>query len=70
MNEPMLKTETAAISSAEFFDRARARLDFDIPAGLTDAQRKRLADVRADRLGRATRGLDLRDDRVRLCAAR
>jgi 8-oxo-dGTP pyrophosphatase MutT (NUDIX family) len=33
----MLKTETAAISSAEFFDRARARLDFDIPAGLTDA---------------------------------
>jgi 8-oxo-dGTP pyrophosphatase MutT (NUDIX family) len=37
LNEPMLKTETAAISSAEFFDRARARLDFDIPAGLTDA---------------------------------
>jgi 8-oxo-dGTP pyrophosphatase MutT (NUDIX family) len=33
----MLKTEGAAISSAEFFDRARARLGFDIPAGLTDA---------------------------------
>jgi 8-oxo-dGTP pyrophosphatase MutT (NUDIX family) len=33
----MLKTEAAAISSAEFFDRARARLGFDIPAGLTDA---------------------------------
>jgi 8-oxo-dGTP pyrophosphatase MutT (NUDIX family) len=33
----MLKTEAAAISSAEFFDRARARLRFEIPAGLTDA---------------------------------
>jgi 8-oxo-dGTP pyrophosphatase MutT (NUDIX family) len=33
----MLKTEPAAIGSAEFFDRARARLRFDIPAGLTDA---------------------------------
>jgi 8-oxo-dGTP pyrophosphatase MutT (NUDIX family) len=35
----MLKTEPAAvtISSAEFFDRARARLRFDVPAGLTDA---------------------------------
>jgi 8-oxo-dGTP pyrophosphatase MutT (NUDIX family) len=35
----MLKPEPAAvtISSAEFFDRARARLRFDVPAGLTDA---------------------------------
>src|ERR1700728_5487131 len=33
----MLKAEPAAISSAEFFDRARARLRFDVPAGLTDA---------------------------------
>jgi 8-oxo-dGTP pyrophosphatase MutT (NUDIX family) len=35
----MLKTEPAAIAfnSAEFFDRARARLSFDVPAGLTDA---------------------------------
>ena len=33
----MLKTEPAAIGSAEFFDRARARLRFDVPAGLTDA---------------------------------
>ena len=34
----MLKTEPAAVTigSAEFFDRARARLRFDIPAGLTD----------------------------------
>ena len=32
----MLKTEPGAISSAEFFDRARARLRFDIPAGLSD----------------------------------
>jgi 8-oxo-dGTP pyrophosphatase MutT (NUDIX family) len=29
--------DPAAIGSAEFFDRARARLRFDIPAGLTDA---------------------------------
>jgi 8-oxo-dGTP pyrophosphatase MutT (NUDIX family) len=35
----MLKTEsrTADISSVEFFDRARARLRFDIPPGLDDA---------------------------------
>jgi 8-oxo-dGTP pyrophosphatase MutT (NUDIX family) len=33
----MLKTESAAIGSAEFFDRARARLRFEVPAGLTDA---------------------------------
>jgi 8-oxo-dGTP pyrophosphatase MutT (NUDIX family) len=36
LNEPMRKTEGDAISSAEFFDRARMRLRFDIPAGLTD----------------------------------
>jgi len=29
--------DPAAIGSAEFFDRARARLRFDIPAGMTDA---------------------------------
>jgi 8-oxo-dGTP pyrophosphatase MutT (NUDIX family) len=35
----MRRTEPAAvaISSAEFFDRARARLRFEVPAGLTDA---------------------------------
>jgi 8-oxo-dGTP pyrophosphatase MutT (NUDIX family) len=32
----MLRTDPAAISSAEFFDRARARLRFDVPAGLAD----------------------------------
>jgi 8-oxo-dGTP pyrophosphatase MutT (NUDIX family) len=32
----MLKTGPAAISSAEFFDRARARLRFDVPSGLVD----------------------------------
>jgi 8-oxo-dGTP pyrophosphatase MutT (NUDIX family) len=32
----MLRTDPAAISSAEFFDRARARLRFDVPAGLVD----------------------------------
>ncbi|HEX9472191.1 MAG TPA: CoA pyrophosphatase [Bradyrhizobium sp.] len=36
MNEPMLKTDPAAISSAEFFDRAHARLRFDVPPGLID----------------------------------
>ena len=36
MNEPMLKTDPAAITSAEFFDRARARLRFDVPPGLVD----------------------------------
>ena len=36
LNEPMLKTDPAAISSAEFFDRARARLRFDVPPGLVD----------------------------------
>jgi 8-oxo-dGTP pyrophosphatase MutT (NUDIX family) len=32
----MAQNDPAAISSAEFFDRARARLHFDIPPGLTD----------------------------------
>lgn len=32
----MLKTEATPISSAEFFDRSRARLDFDVPPGLID----------------------------------
>jgi 8-oxo-dGTP pyrophosphatase MutT (NUDIX family) len=33
----MRKSVPAAISSVEFFDRARARLNFDVPAGLSDA---------------------------------
>ena len=33
----MRKSVPAAISSVGFFDRARARLNFDVPAGLTDA---------------------------------
>ena len=37
MNEAILRSDPAAISSAEFFDRAHARLSFDIPEGLTDA---------------------------------
>jgi 8-oxo-dGTP pyrophosphatase MutT (NUDIX family) len=32
----MLKTDPAAISSTEFFDRSRARLRFDVPPGLID----------------------------------
>jgi 8-oxo-dGTP pyrophosphatase MutT (NUDIX family) len=32
----MAENDPAAISSAEFFDRARARLRFEIPPGLTD----------------------------------
>ena len=34
MNEPLVKTVPA--SSAEFFERARARLRFDVPPGLSD----------------------------------
>ena len=36
LNEPMLKTEPAAISSAEFFERTQARLSFEVPPGLID----------------------------------
>ena len=36
MNETMAWNDPAALSSAEFFARARARLRFEIPAGLTD----------------------------------
>jgi 8-oxo-dGTP pyrophosphatase MutT (NUDIX family) len=32
----MARSDLAAISSTEFFDRARAQLRFEIPAGLTD----------------------------------
>jgi 8-oxo-dGTP pyrophosphatase MutT (NUDIX family) len=32
----MVRNDPAAISSAEFFDRSRARLRFDVPPGLTD----------------------------------
>jgi 8-oxo-dGTP pyrophosphatase MutT (NUDIX family) len=34
--EPMLKTNPAALDSAIFFDRSRARLRFDVPPGLID----------------------------------
>ena len=34
MNEPLVRTEPAKIGSAEFFDRARTRLNFDVPPGL------------------------------------
>jgi len=36
LNEPRLKTDPAAITSVEFFDRARARLRFEVPSGLID----------------------------------
>ena len=36
MNGTMLKAEPAKISSAEFFERARARLNFHVPPGLVD----------------------------------
>src|SRR5438874_11747001 len=32
----MLKTDPAKISSAEFFERSRARLRFEVPPGLVD----------------------------------
>jgi 8-oxo-dGTP pyrophosphatase MutT (NUDIX family) len=37
LNEAMSRNDSAATNSAEFFKRARARLRFDIPKGLTDA---------------------------------
>jgi 8-oxo-dGTP pyrophosphatase MutT (NUDIX family) len=36
LNEPRVKAEPAVITSAEFYDRARARLTFDVPPGLID----------------------------------
>jgi 8-oxo-dGTP pyrophosphatase MutT (NUDIX family) len=36
LNEPMLKTGAVAISPVEFFERARARMRFDVPPGLLD----------------------------------
>jgi 8-oxo-dGTP pyrophosphatase MutT (NUDIX family) len=36
LNEPVLKTGPAAISSKEFFERSRARLGFEVPPGLAD----------------------------------
>ncbi len=36
MIKAIARNDPATISSAEFFDRARARLRFEIPAGLTD----------------------------------
>jgi 8-oxo-dGTP pyrophosphatase MutT (NUDIX family) len=37
LNGPLLKAEPSVFSSALFFDRARARLRFDVPPALTDA---------------------------------
>ena len=37
MNVPVEETGATDDGSGDFFDRARARLRFDIPAGLTDA---------------------------------
>ena len=36
MNEPRVKAEPAEMTSVEFYDRARARLTFDVPPGLID----------------------------------
>ncbi len=36
MNEPIVKSAPAEIASHEFFERARARLSFDVPPGLVD----------------------------------
>jgi 8-oxo-dGTP pyrophosphatase MutT (NUDIX family) len=36
LNQPDVKTDPAAISAAEFFERGRARLSFDIPPALVD----------------------------------
>jgi 8-oxo-dGTP pyrophosphatase MutT (NUDIX family) len=36
LNEPRVKAEPVVMTSAEFYDRARARLSFDVPPGLID----------------------------------
>jgi 8-oxo-dGTP pyrophosphatase MutT (NUDIX family) len=36
LNEPRVKAEPAGMTSAQFYDRARARLSFDVPPGLVD----------------------------------
>ena len=36
MNEPMLKADSRKRGSADFFNRARARLNFDVPPALAD----------------------------------
>ncbi|HEY7843627.1 MAG TPA: CoA pyrophosphatase [Bradyrhizobium sp.] len=36
MNEPIIKAAPAEITGAEFYDRARARLKFNVPPGLID----------------------------------
>jgi len=36
LNEPRVKAEPAGMTSAQFYDRARARLTFDVPPGLID----------------------------------
>jgi 8-oxo-dGTP pyrophosphatase MutT (NUDIX family) len=36
LNEPRVKAEPAVMTSAEFYDRARSRLSFDVPPGLID----------------------------------
>jgi 8-oxo-dGTP pyrophosphatase MutT (NUDIX family) len=36
LNEQVLRPRPVTISSVEFFKRSRARLDFDVPAGLID----------------------------------
>jgi len=36
LSKPILKNEPVAINAAEFFARSRARLGFDVPAGLFD----------------------------------
>src|SRR5664279_5471742 len=47
----MLKTDSAAGSSAEFFARSRARLGFDVPPGLVDPNIiPRIGDEGTDRM--------------------
>jgi 8-oxo-dGTP pyrophosphatase MutT (NUDIX family) len=36
LNEPLVKAAPAVVSAAEFYDRVRARLNFDVPQGLVD----------------------------------
>ena len=51
MNEQVLRPRPVTISSVEFFKRSRARLDFDVPAGLVDPNIvPRTGDVGNDRM--------------------
>jgi 8-oxo-dGTP pyrophosphatase MutT (NUDIX family) len=51
LNGAMVRNDPASINAAEFFDRARARLRFEVPSGLTDPSRVPVSgDLGTDRM--------------------